>query len=540
MPRLGLATIDISTLGGSGGAVTGIDDFFFESFTAGQMHPIRTASRTNLILQSQTIRTSPWSLENFGTDTDLYSAPNSTTTAQSMSLETANDQVYAQQVISIVAGKTYTFSAHLKKGALDFSILLVYDSVSTFSHLSYFNIATGAAQGSGSNIIRSAVDAMDNGWYRCSITFQALSSVSGIFRVYASEASGSPATGSGTQVNIPVAYLWGTQIEENGFPSAYIPTVGSTVTVATTLNDTSNVWDFDGTDIMIAEDPEDEGFWEESYPDGATLPELVLNGDYEELGSDLVINGGFELNSDWNNFGSPTTSEQSTEQSHTGTYSWKIIADATQEGIFSPNNFNLTSGRTYSVSLWVYSVSGNSIKSGLNNTNVSVFTERTVTVGEWTNITYIATASSTGASYVSILSQNSLNFFVDNVSVKQVDPNDRWTLTGGASISDGKATVTGASGTTTIHVNPQTMLVEGTTYELTYTISNYSLSSGVTAVINNNGSTIQGISGNGTFTAIFTHAIPNGNLIFRATSGTNSYQLDNVSVKEYAIQPKDI
>ena len=144
----------------------------------------------------------------------------------------------------------------------------------------------------------------------------------------------------------------------------------------------------------------------------------------ELLGSELVTNGDFELNSDWGNFSSPTTSEQSTEQSHTGTYSWKIIADATQEGIASPNNFNLTSGLTYSVSLWIYSVSGNSIKSGLNNTNVSVFTERTVTVGEWTNITYMATASSTGASYISILSQNSLNFFVDNVSVKESTKND--------------------------------------------------------------------------------------------------------------------
>ena len=139
---------------------------------------------------------------------------------------------------------------------------------------------------------------------------------------------------------------------------------------------------------------------------------------------ELVTNGDFELNSDWLNFNSPTTSEQSTEQSHTGTYSWKIIADATQQGIFSPNNFNLTSGHTYSVSLWIYSVSGNSIKSGLTNSNVSVFTERTVTVGQWTNITYIATASSTGASYVSILSQNSLNFFVDNVSVKDITFSD--------------------------------------------------------------------------------------------------------------------
>jgi len=140
----------------------------------------------------------------------------------------------------------------------------------------------------------------------------------------------------------------------------------------------------------------------------------------EIIGSEEVTNGDFELNSDWNNFSTPTTSEQSTEQSHTGTYSWKVIADATQEGIFSPNNFSITNGNSYSVSLWIYSVSGNSIKSGLNNTNVSVFTERTVIAGQWTNITYEATATSTGASYISILSQNSLNFYVDNVSVKEV------------------------------------------------------------------------------------------------------------------------
>jgi hypothetical protein len=164
------------------------------------------------------------------------------------------------------------------------------------------------------------------------------------------------------------------------------------------------------------------GYWRMGSGTLDTYP-LIADQTNATLGSELVTNGDFELNSGWLNFGSPTTSEQSTEQSHTGTYSWKIIADATQEGIFSPNNFNLTSGLTYSVSLWIYSVSGNSIKSGLTNTNVSVFAERTVTVGEWTNITYIATASSTGAAYVSILSQNSLNFFVDDVSIKQVNGN---------------------------------------------------------------------------------------------------------------------
>ena len=140
----------------------------------------------------------------------------------------------------------------------------------------------------------------------------------------------------------------------------------------------------------------------------------------EILGEELVVNGDFKLNSNWLDFGTPTTSEQSTEKSYTDTKSWKIVANATRQGIQSPNNFNLTSGLQYRVSLWVYSVSGNSITSGLNNTNVSVFTSREVVVGQWTNITYKATATSTGASYVSLFSENPSTFYIDNVSVKEV------------------------------------------------------------------------------------------------------------------------
>ena len=57
-------------------------------------------------------------------------------------------------------------------------------------------------------------------------------------------------------------------------------------TATTTLNDTSDVWDFDSA-IMPEADPDSEGVWE-------VPANIVLNGDYEELGSELVTNGAFD------------------------------------------------------------------------------------------------------------------------------------------------------------------------------------------------------------------------------------------------------
>ncbi len=63
--------------------------------------------------------------------------------------------------------------------------------------------------------------------------------------------------------------------------------------------------------------------------------DLMLDGAVE-----LTVNGDMELNSDWDDLGTPTTSEQSSEQAHGGTYSWKIISDASNEGIVQ----NMVSG----------------------------------------------------------------------------------------------------------------------------------------------------------------------------------------------------
>ena len=63
--------------------------------------------------------------------------------------------------------------------------------------------------------------------------------------------------------------------------------------------------------------------------------------------TELVTNGNFDSDSDWSNFGTPTTSEQSTDKAYIGSYSWYVVASAFRQGIFSPNNFSLVSGKTY-------------------------------------------------------------------------------------------------------------------------------------------------------------------------------------------------
>tara|TARA_R100001443_G_scaffold112319_1_gene125779 strand:- start:389 stop:3313 length:2925 start_codon:yes stop_codon:yes gene_type:complete len=162
---------------------------------------------------------------------------------------------------------------------------------------------------------------------------------------------------------------------------------------------------------------------------GAELEELFLEKFKFTLGSELLYNGDFELDTSWNDFGSPVTQTRSTEVVRSGTYSRKITSTASGKGIQSAqssSNLNLTAGNKYRVSAWIYAVDGGgsaNIGSGIGNTDQGVFTSRAVTEGQWTNVTYdaIATASGYVSTYLSFFtSGDTKTFYVDDVSVKEV------------------------------------------------------------------------------------------------------------------------
>jgi hypothetical protein len=145
--------------------------------------------------------------------------------------------------------------------------------------------------------------------------------------------------------------------------------------------------------------------------------ELVQNGNFSELGSELVTNGNYDDNSAW------TISGGNAE-----ILNGKLNFDnAANYGTSVSNSASVVSGKTYLVKFTIsnYSSGAAQIRLGSQfgtsrNAN-GTYTEYIVA-----NATLIRLYSSS----------NNTTLSIDNVSVKQVDPNDRWNLGGCWSFGD--------------------------------------------------------------------------------------------------------
>lgn len=250
--------------GASNAPVTVIDDVLFEDYggSGGEISINYTRTRTNSMLYSQdTTDAESYTKTNTAIDSTLYEAPDDSTTANAIKSNSTGIKNYKiqQGSLSVTAGTTYTLGVHAKKGTLGFAKVQFNDGATDFK--ADFNLNTGAITNTA-NLIDQAVDAMDDDWYRCFITFQAGNTSSGgIATVFAQSAAGD-ATPNIAVSGVILLYVWGFQLEQDITSTAYIATTSAAVTKDTTLNDTSDVWDFDSADLMPEVDPDGEGVWE--------------------------------------------------------------------------------------------------------------------------------------------------------------------------------------------------------------------------------------------------------------------------------------
>ena len=236
-----------------------------------------------------------------------------------------------------------------------------------------------------------------------------------------------------------------------------------------------------------------------------TDPELVLNGDFEELGDDLVTNGTFDTDSDWTTLGDWTISGG--------------LANCNGTSIMF-TNASIIANKTYKVTYTVSDFVSGGVKIRING---SPDTDGLVRNANGTYTEYITSSSSVNGNF-SFAAVVSFTGSIDNVSVQQVDPNDRWILGTGWSIANGKASNDGSSGSNNLRQND--IITIGNTYKINITVSDY-VSGNVEVSA---GAAPRGtMSANGTYT-FYQEATPSDDFYVIANSFVGT--IDNISVKD--------
>jgi hypothetical protein len=181
-----------------------------------------TYAPANLLLQSQTFENASWSKIGATVTANTTTAPDGTTTADTLVEDTSTGVHIAFQAGSFVAGTTYTITVFAKAGT---RTRLNMINVGGVTYEGYFDLLTGTVI--SSPVGTASITAAGNGWYRCQMTSTAGSTASGNvqFRLVSSGTTTSY-TGDGTSG----LFIWGAQLEQVTYqttPGTYVATTSA-------------------------------------------------------------------------------------------------------------------------------------------------------------------------------------------------------------------------------------------------------------------------------------------------------------------------
>ena len=185
----------------------------------------------NLLKYSQEFeRTGYWG-SNLSITGDTTTAPDGTTTADTLTVNAEGPYRGMQQRVSSTPSTTYTYTAYIKAGNHDYAGIQIQNQNNNtfFSGISYLYINLTNGSVLNSNGTTSATD-VGNGWYRIEVTGTTPSSgasqVSAFVELVDSAGAGAPAPNIATGSYI---YAWGAQLEQRSSATAYTVTTDSPI-----------------------------------------------------------------------------------------------------------------------------------------------------------------------------------------------------------------------------------------------------------------------------------------------------------------------
>ena len=238
----------------------------------------------NLLLRSQDFTTT-WTKTNANVTADTETAPDGTTTADTITDDSTYGGHRLNNVISMAANTLYTASCFLKENTLQYAYVTLHSDTSQNYAAVVVDLNAGTitqtSNGTSASNVSSSIVSAGNGWYRVSITAQASAGFSRV-QVGLSD-TGTPSfniagvygyVGSGSTI-----YAWGAQLEQRSSVTAYTPTTTQPVTnyipVLLTANAGAARFDHDPltglckgllieeqrTNSFLYSDQTDNGYW---------------------------------------------------------------------------------------------------------------------------------------------------------------------------------------------------------------------------------------------------------------------------------------